>query len=75
MYFVRVYVVNCVFVCGAHRCGTTFVPAEEKAAITPDSKRAEDALFGTTRKRCELHLHDINNILTYFILILIVLLF
>lgn len=28
-----------------------FVPAEEKAAITPDSKRMEDVLFGTTRKR------------------------
>lgn len=43
--------VNCVYLGGSHRCGTTFVPAEEKAAITPDSKRTEDALFGTMRKR------------------------
>lgn len=41
--------------CGvSHRCGTTFVPTEEKAAITPSSKRMEDVLFGTTRKRWEL---------------------
>lgn len=55
--------VNCVSVWDSHRYGTTFVPTEEKAAITPDSKRMEDVLFGTTRKRWEhthTHLHDIK---------------
>lgn len=45
---------QCLFGGITHRCGITVVPAEEKAAIIPDSRKTEDALSGIMKKRWEI---------------------